>query len=149
MITQPSLKENLINEFNKEFSFLKDRFEIIELQCLKNFFMSPTYYNINLTREDVNLVIKEFISFLELENFEISLATESIILPYSISSDSVTILGEKRNTNEMYNDRINSIQIFDEILIRTFESDFWNRYRNIDLQFRDKSFVINWFRKQL
>jgi hypothetical protein len=120
------------------------RIDIVDRGVLEEYFAAPEYYQMPLTRNELEQQLKTLEALLGFENYSLCLASEAIDIPFELRGTEVRIRTDRRNKGQPRAGRISSIVINDRQVAEVFEREFWAMYRLTEPRFKVKSEILDW-----
>lgn len=148
-VTDTTLKA-IIDRSKREFENWCDsvskqrRYDIIDRNQLIEYFNVPDYYQMILTRDEVDEQIDNLKKLLNYENYSLCLTPEAVDIAFEIQKPKIRIRPDRRNRAIPRPGRISKIEINDEAISEIFEKEFWNKFRLTEPEFKEKQFLKGW-----
>lgn len=124
------------------------RIDIIDRSILEEYLAAPEYYQMPLTKEEIEQQITNLVRQLEHKNYTLCLTPEAVDMSYEIRGSEVRVRTDRRNKGQPRLGRISGLVLNDSRMTETFEREFWTMFRLTESQFKEREYVNRWLQKR-
>jgi hypothetical protein len=125
------------------------RIDLFDKAQLEEYLAAPEYYQMSLTREELNEQLANVLGLLRYDNYSVCVTSEAIDLSYEIRGAEVRIRTDRRNKGQPRSGRISGLVFNDSAMTEVFEREFWNMYRLASPEFKNKAYIAEWLTERI
>jgi hypothetical protein len=120
------------------------RYDIIDRQALVEYLQAPEYYQMPLTREELEEQAANVLQLLENPNYELCLTPRTVNIAFEVRGEQLQIRTDRRNKGEPRLGQVNHLVIAEPGVAESFQQEFWSLYRATEPEFRSKAHIKEW-----
>lgn len=121
-----------------------ERYDIVDRCLVEEYFAAPEYYQMPLTRSELQDQVSNLLELLKYDNYNLCLTPEAVDISYEIRGREVRVRTDRRNKGQPRLGRISGVTLSERQMADAFEREFWSIYRLSEAEFKDKKYVASW-----